>query len=90
LQVSWKQKRKASEKLEKLNQAKEQLEKIQRAIDEMKEQENNSLWRDSPHQNASTKNSKRKLLHRQWNLAIRRPRIATTARATNSTMATEI
>jgi hypothetical protein len=45
-------KRKASEKLEKLNQAKEQLDKIQREINEMKEQENSSLWRDSPHQNS--------------------------------------
>jgi hypothetical protein len=43
-------KRRALEKLEKLNQTKEQLEKMQREIDEMKEQENNSLWRDSPHQ----------------------------------------
>jgi hypothetical protein len=42
-------KRKTSEKLEKLNQAKEQIERIQREIDEMKEQENNSLWQDSPH-----------------------------------------
>jgi hypothetical protein len=41
--------RKASEKLEKLNQAKEQRERMQREIDKMKEQENNSLWRDSPH-----------------------------------------
>jgi ribosome-binding ATPase YchF (GTP1/OBG family) len=41
-------KRKASEKLEKLNQAKEQIEAIQREIDEMKEQENNSLWQESP------------------------------------------
>jgi TolA-binding protein len=38
--------RKASEKLEKLNQAKEQLEKMQKEIDEMREQENSSLWRD--------------------------------------------
>jgi hypothetical protein len=38
--------------LEKLNQAKEQLEKIQREIYEMIEQENNSLWHDSPHQNS--------------------------------------
>jgi hypothetical protein len=36
-------KRKASEKLEKLNQEKEQIEAIQREIDEMKEQENSSL-----------------------------------------------
>jgi hypothetical protein len=45
-------KRKAIEKLEKLNQAKEQIETIQREIEEMKEQENNSLWQDSPHQNS--------------------------------------
>jgi chromosome segregation ATPase len=44
-------KRKASEKLEKLNQAKEQTERMQREIEEMKEQENNSLWQNSPHQN---------------------------------------
>jgi hypothetical protein len=41
-------KRKASEKLEKLNQAEEQIEAIQREIDEMNEQENSSLWQDSP------------------------------------------
>jgi hypothetical protein len=46
------EKRKASEKLEKLNQAKEQIEIIQREIEEMKEQENSSLWQDSPHQNS--------------------------------------
>jgi flagellar biosynthesis chaperone FliJ len=45
-------KRKASEKLEKLNQAKEQIEAIQREIDEMKEQENNSLWQESPLDNS--------------------------------------
>jgi predicted RNase H-like nuclease (RuvC/YqgF family) len=45
-------KRKASKKLEKLNQAKEQIERLQREIEEMKEQENNSLWKDSPHQNS--------------------------------------
>jgi chromosome segregation ATPase len=45
-------KRKASEKLEKLNRAKEQIETIQREIDEMKEQKNISLWQDSPHQNS--------------------------------------
>jgi FtsZ-binding cell division protein ZapB len=44
-------KRKASEKLEKLNQAKEQIEAIQREIDEMKEQENSSLCQESPLQN---------------------------------------
>jgi hypothetical protein len=45
-------KRKISEKLEQLNQAREQIETIQREIDEMKEQENNSLWQESPHQNS--------------------------------------
>jgi predicted ribosome quality control (RQC) complex YloA/Tae2 family protein len=45
-------KRKASEKLEKLNQAKEQIKIIQIEIREMKEQENGSLWQDSPHQNS--------------------------------------
>jgi DNA repair exonuclease SbcCD ATPase subunit len=45
-------KRKASEKLERLNQAKEQIEAIQREIDEMKEQENNSLWQESPLHNS--------------------------------------
>jgi CHASE3 domain sensor protein len=45
-------KRKASEKLEKLNQAKEQIEAIQREIKEMQEQENSSLWQDSPHRNS--------------------------------------
>jgi hypothetical protein len=44
-------KRKISEKLEQLNQAREQIETIQREIDEMKEQENSSLWQESPHQN---------------------------------------
>jgi hypothetical protein len=44
-------KRKISEKLEQLNHAREQIETIQREIDEMKEQENSSLWQDSPHQN---------------------------------------
>jgi hypothetical protein len=44
-------KRKISEKLEQLNKAKEQIEVIQREIDEMKEQENSSLWQESPHQN---------------------------------------
>jgi hypothetical protein len=45
-------KRKASEKLEKLNQAKEQIEEIQREIKEMQEQENSSLWQDSPHKDS--------------------------------------
>jgi chromosome segregation ATPase len=45
-------KRKISEKLEQLNKAKEQIEVIQREIDEMKEQENSSLWQESPHQNS--------------------------------------
>jgi FtsZ-binding cell division protein ZapB len=46
------EKRKASEKLEKLNQAKEQIEAIQREIDEMKEQKNSSQWQESPLQNS--------------------------------------
>jgi FtsZ-binding cell division protein ZapB len=46
------EKRKISEKLEKLNQAREQIEEIQREIDEMREQENSSLWQKSPHQNS--------------------------------------
>jgi hypothetical protein len=45
-------KRKISEKLEQLNKAREQIEIIQREMDEMKEQENNSLWQESPHQNS--------------------------------------
>jgi hypothetical protein len=45
-------KRKIFEKLEQLNKAKEQIETIQREIDEMKEQENSSLWQESPHQNS--------------------------------------
>jgi hypothetical protein len=45
-------KRKISKKLEQLNQAREQIETIQREIDEMEEQENSSLWQDSPHQNS--------------------------------------
>jgi DNA repair exonuclease SbcCD ATPase subunit len=45
-------KRKISEKLEQLNQEREQIGTIQREIDEMKEQENSSLWQDSPHQNS--------------------------------------
>jgi predicted phage tail protein len=45
-------KRKASEKVKKLNRAKEQIEAIQREIDKMKEQENNSLWEESPLQNS--------------------------------------
>jgi hypothetical protein len=45
-------KRRASEKLEKFNQAKVQIEKIQREIDEMKEQENSSLWCNSLDQNS--------------------------------------
>jgi hypothetical protein len=47
--------RKASEKLKKLNQAKEQIEAIQREIDEMKEQENSSIWQESPLQNSGPK-----------------------------------
>jgi DNA-directed RNA polymerase beta subunit len=48
-------KKKAPEKLEKLNQAKEQIQAIQREIDEMKEQENSSLWQESPLQNSRPK-----------------------------------
>jgi FtsZ-binding cell division protein ZapB len=46
------EKRNVLEKLEKLNQAKEKIEIMQREIEEMKEQENSSLWQDSPHQNS--------------------------------------
>jgi hypothetical protein len=46
-------KRRDLEKLEKLNQAKEQIERMQRKINEIKEQENSSLWHDSSHQNSS-------------------------------------
>jgi FtsZ-binding cell division protein ZapB len=60
LRTNCKQKRNASEKLEKLNQAKEQIEAIQREIDEMKEQENNSLWQDSPLQNSGPTEEPRK------------------------------
>jgi DNA repair exonuclease SbcCD ATPase subunit len=45
-------KRKISKKLEQLNKAKEQIEIIQREIYEIKEQENSSLWQESPHQNS--------------------------------------
>jgi hypothetical protein len=45
-------KRKISEKLEQLNKAKEQIKIIEREINEMKEQENSSLWQESPHQNS--------------------------------------
>jgi hypothetical protein len=45
-------KRKISEKLEQLNQANKTIETIQREIDEMKQQENSSLWQESPHQNS--------------------------------------
>jgi FtsZ-binding cell division protein ZapB len=45
-------KRKAFEKIEKLNQAKERIEVIQREIDEMNEQENSSLWQESPLHNS--------------------------------------
>jgi hypothetical protein len=38
------EKRKISEKLEQLNKAKEQIEIIQREIDDVKKQENISLW----------------------------------------------
>jgi hypothetical protein len=42
-------KRIISEKLEQLNQEREQIEIIQREIDKMKQQENISLWQESPH-----------------------------------------
>jgi hypothetical protein len=45
-------KRKISENLEQLNKAREQIETIQREIDGMKEQENSSLWQESPNQNS--------------------------------------
>jgi seryl-tRNA synthetase len=44
-------KRKISEKLEQLNKAKAQIEAMQKEIDEMKEQENSSLWQESLRQN---------------------------------------
>jgi hypothetical protein len=44
-------KRKIFEKLEQLNKAKEQIEAIQKEIDEMKEQQNSSLWQESPRRN---------------------------------------
>jgi FtsZ-binding cell division protein ZapB len=58
-------KRKTSEKLEQLNQAREQIETIQREIDEMKEQENSSLWQDSPHQNSGPLKEPRKKISSQ-------------------------
>jgi FtsZ-binding cell division protein ZapB len=66
-------KRKISEKLEQLNQAREQIEIIQREIDEMKKQENSSLWQDSPHPELWTnqKNPERKFLRGKWNLRVR-------------------
>jgi hypothetical protein len=45
-------KTKTSEKLEQLNKAKEQIEVIQREINDMKEQENSSLWQESSQQNS--------------------------------------
>jgi DNA repair exonuclease SbcCD ATPase subunit len=62
-------KRKISKKLEQLNQAREQIEAIQREIDEMKEQENSSLWQESPHHNPEP---------------TRRPRKKTSSRETES------
>jgi FtsZ-binding cell division protein ZapB len=59
-------KRKISEKLEQLNQAKEQIETIQREIDGMKEQENSSLWQDSPHHNSGpTRRPQKKISSRE-------------------------
>jgi FtsZ-binding cell division protein ZapB len=54
------EKRKISEKLEQLNKSREQIETIQREIDEMKEQENSSLWQESPHQNSGPARGPRK------------------------------
>jgi chromosome segregation ATPase len=66
-------KRKASEKLEKLNQAREQIEIIQREIKEMQEQDNSSLWQDSPYQNSGQYTGPRKKMssrvmesHNSW------------------------
>jgi FtsZ-binding cell division protein ZapB len=53
-------KRKISEKLEQLNKARQQIEIIQREIDEMKEQENSSLWQESSHQNSGPARGPRK------------------------------
>jgi FtsZ-binding cell division protein ZapB len=65
-------KRKASEKLEKLNQVKEQIEAIQREIDEMKEQENSSLWQESPLQILDqTEEPERNFFRGKWNLIVR-------------------
>jgi FtsZ-binding cell division protein ZapB len=66
-------KRKAFEKLEKLNQAKEQIEAIQREIDEMKEQENSSLWQESPPPKFWTKQKspERKFFRGKRNLTVR-------------------
>jgi FtsZ-binding cell division protein ZapB len=66
-------KRKASEKLEKLNQAKEEIEAIQREIDEMKEQEKqftlarittSQLW-------TKQKNPERNFFRGKWNFTVR-------------------
>jgi hypothetical protein len=85
-------KRKISEKLEQLNQAREQIETIQTQIDQMKEQENSSLWQDSPHQNSGPTRTtpERKFLRGKWNLTVRRFRVTTVHRAANRTMAAEI
>jgi DNA-binding FrmR family transcriptional regulator len=66
-------KRKASEKLKKLNRAKGKIEAIKREIDEMKEQENSSMWQESPLQNSGPirKTPERRFFHEKWNLTIR-------------------
>jgi FtsZ-binding cell division protein ZapB len=64
-------KRKIYEKLEQLNKAKEQIEVIQREIGEMKEQENSSLWQESPHQNSGpAREPPKKLLRGKRNLTL--------------------
>jgi predicted ribosome quality control (RQC) complex YloA/Tae2 family protein len=64
-------KRKASEKVEKLNRAKEQIEAIQREIKEMQEQENISLWQDSPHQDSGRYRGTPRVMesHNSWILS---------------------
>jgi hypothetical protein len=64
---------------------------MQKEIDEIKEQENRSLWHDSPYQSfGQHKRTPRELLHGPQNLAVCRPRIATFTRVTNNTMAPEV
>jgi FtsZ-binding cell division protein ZapB len=90
LQANCKQK-KASKQLEKLNQAKEQIEAIQKEIDEMKEQENSSLWQDSPLRTLDqTEEPRKKIFREYWNLTVRGSKITTIHRAANCTVATEV